>query len=89
VKDKQVVDQNCDIILQLQDGGLQRISHIHPLYSPLHYTLLFPHGDQGWHTNIPIHNVANKKVTQHCYYTYHLFLQITGPDIIFQSGQLF
>jgi Helitron helicase-like domain at N-terminus len=36
-----------------------------------------------------MHNVANKKVTQHCYYAYHLFPHIAGPNTIFQSGQLF
>jgi Helitron helicase-like domain at N-terminus len=36
-----------------------------------------------------MHNVANKKVTQRCYYAYRLFPWITGPNTIFQSGQLF
>ncbi|CAG8493504.1 1602_t:CDS:2 [Acaulospora morrowiae] len=43
---------NCDIILHKRKGGLQRISQIHPSYIPLHYVLLFPHGEPGWHPNI-------------------------------------
>ncbi|PKY39566.1 hypothetical protein RhiirA4_312718, partial [Rhizophagus irregularis] len=39
---------NRDILLRLRDGGLQRISELHPSYDPLHYVLLFPNGDDGW-----------------------------------------
>jgi hypothetical protein len=44
-----------DIILRLRDGGPKRISHLHPSYSTLHYVLLFPHGEDGWHPEIPAH----------------------------------
>jgi hypothetical protein len=52
------VDHCREIILRLkapdQSGSsLRRISHLNPLYSPLHYVLLFPHGEQGWHVDIP------------------------------------
>ena len=43
-----------DIVLRLRGGGLQRISNLHPSYSTLHYVLLFPHGEDGWHLNIPV-----------------------------------
>ncbi|PCH38554.1 hypothetical protein WOLCODRAFT_65178, partial [Wolfiporia cocos MD-104 SS10] len=36
------VQRHRDIILQLHGVNLERISNIHPLYSPLHYVLLFP-----------------------------------------------
>ena len=42
-----------DIILRLRGGGLQRISHLHPSYSTLHYVVLFPNGEDGWHPEIP------------------------------------
>jgi hypothetical protein len=43
-----------DIILfHRYEGGLQRISDCHPLYPSLHYVLLFPTGQLGWHPNIP------------------------------------
>ena len=38
-----------DIVLQLCEGGLQRIPEIHPAYAPLHYVLMFPRGEDGWH----------------------------------------
>ena len=39
-----------DIILYRRHGeSLQRISEMHPLYPSLHYVLLFPTGQLGWH----------------------------------------
>ena len=38
-----------DIILQRKDGSLMRIDHRHPFYVSLHYVLLFPTGQLGWH----------------------------------------
>ncbi|CAG8670847.1 2623_t:CDS:2, partial [Acaulospora morrowiae] len=49
---------NRDIVLRIQGGGLQRISQTHQFYSPLHYVLLFPRGEPGWHSNIPICNTT-------------------------------
>jgi len=43
---------NRDIIIYKQNGDLQRISQIHQSYNPLHYVLLFPHGEPGWHPDI-------------------------------------
>ena len=42
-------DVNCngDTVLHYKHGGLCNITHLHPLYTPLHYGLLFPNGDQG------------------------------------------
>ena len=39
--------QNRDIVLRPYEGGLQRISEIHPSYVPLHYILIFPRGEDG------------------------------------------
>ena len=35
---------------------MQRISEIHCAYAPLHYVLMFPRGEDGWHPNIPKRN---------------------------------
>ena len=42
-----------DIILRLRSAGHQRISEMHPAYLTLHYVLLFPCGEFGWHKRIP------------------------------------
>jgi hypothetical protein len=46
-----------DMILQLCNAnpgtlGLERVDPSHAAYLPLHYVLLFPYGDQGWHWNL-------------------------------------
>ncbi|KIJ35047.1 hypothetical protein M422DRAFT_262790 [Sphaerobolus stellatus SS14] len=38
-----------DIILYLWGGGVCRIDEGSPYYTPLHYVLLFPKGEFGWH----------------------------------------
>ncbi|CAG8561625.1 9740_t:CDS:1, partial [Cetraspora pellucida] len=50
---------NQDIILYLHLEGLQCISELHRAYILLHYVLLFPRGEDGWHLEIPIHNDAS------------------------------
>ena len=40
-----------DILLRLHGGQLRCISHMHPSYASLHYVVLFPHGEDGWHTD--------------------------------------
>ena len=50
-----------DIILYRNhaDGGLQRISDIHPAYPSLHYVLLFPTGQLTWHPYIKFNNTEH------------------------------
>ena len=84
------------IILRLQGGGFHRISNLNPSYLPLHYVLLFPTGQEGWHLDIPLIAVGrrphhSKKVTQTLWYAYHLHThppQIE-PSNIFKAGRLF
>jgi len=46
---------NRDVVLWARRGQLERISQNSPSYSALHYVLLFPKGENGWHPRIPIH----------------------------------
>ena len=46
-------DLGGEIVLHRLGGGLKGISERHPLYPSLHYVLLFPTGQLGWHPNIP------------------------------------
>jgi Helitron helicase-like domain at N-terminus len=41
-----------DIILRRKGGGLRRISEMHPAYHALHFVLLFPTGQLGWHERL-------------------------------------
>jgi len=45
---------NRDVVLRAREGQLERISQNSPSYSALHYVLLFPKGENGWHLRIPI-----------------------------------
>ena len=72
---KEDVDYNRDIVLHYKHGGLCNINHLHPLYAPLHYVMLFPKGNQGWHRNMDIVQlgdrvVQSKKVSQRCNFAF-------------------
>ena len=83
-----------DIIIRLRDGGLKRVSHLHPSYSCLHYVLLFPHGEDGWHREIPAHVGTNGKrrsswVSQRCFYAYRLHPRPGPQPLLFWGANLF
>ena len=45
---------NRDVVLRARGGRLEYISQNSPSYAALHYVLLFPKGENGWHPRIPI-----------------------------------
>jgi hypothetical protein len=47
-----------DVVIAQQAGPFQRISKLHVGYMALHYPLLFPYGEDGWHLNIPLNGVV-------------------------------
>ncbi len=47
-----------DVVLAQQAGPFQRISELHVGYMALHYPLLFPYGEDGWHLNNPLNGVV-------------------------------
>jgi hypothetical protein len=53
----QAVDRR-EVVLAQQAGPFQRISELHVGYVALHYPLLFPYGEDGWHPNIPLKGVV-------------------------------
>jgi hypothetical protein len=90
------VSDHRDIVVRLQGGGLHCISHLNPAYSTLHYVLLFPHGEDGWHKDIPTQDRPNGRgrstnVTQRCYYAYRFHVRSAGLNqpALFLSGKLF
>ncbi len=48
----------CDVVLVQQADLFQRISELHVEYMPLHYPLLFPYGEDEWHSNILLNGVV-------------------------------
>ncbi len=90
------VSDHRDIVLRLQGGGLRRISHLNPGYSTLHYVLLFPYGEDGWHPNIPAQlratgRLRSANITQRCYYAHRLHVRPGGANqpALFRGGKLF
>ncbi|KAJ3474646.1 hypothetical protein NLI96_g12341 [Meripilus lineatus] len=67
-----------DIILHRRNGSLQRIRDGHPAYSSLHYVLLFPYGEHGWHWGLSSREDSTgdehseKGITQTRFYAYQL-----------------
>ncbi len=57
----EVVDRR-DVVIAQQVGLFQRISELHVGYMALHYSLLFPYGQDGWHPNIPFNGVVVQDV---------------------------
>ncbi|KZP22144.1 hypothetical protein FIBSPDRAFT_1018870, partial [Athelia psychrophila] len=83
-----------DIILRLRapEGPLQRISDGHAAYACLHYVLLFPHGEDGWHWDLRMHDPEKeqpRRVSQirHCAYRIHA--RPNDFNTILRGGRLF
>jgi len=47
----------CDVVVVQQAGPFQCIFELHVGYMALHYPLLFPYGEDGWHPNILLNGV--------------------------------
>ncbi len=45
--------KSVDIVVRKRSGGLTSVSDHHRAFDLLHFVLLFPHGTDGWHLNIP------------------------------------
>jgi len=53
----EVVDK-CDVVLAQQAGPFQSIFGLHVGYMALHYLLLFPYSEDGWHPKFPLNGVV-------------------------------
>ncbi|KAK1357363.1 hypothetical protein POM88_050619 [Heracleum sosnowskyi] len=58
-----VVDQDLhshmDILVHYKQGGLEKITEIHPCFMSLQYPLLFPHGEDGYRLGIRHRGASN------------------------------
>ncbi|KAG0618503.1 hypothetical protein M758_4G069300 [Ceratodon purpureus] len=79
-----------DIVLRLRGEGhfLKRINECHPVYLPLHYVLLFPFGELGWHEDLT-HSNGEGRLTQREYFTFRLFPRNSEFSTILRGGKLF
>ena len=79
--------------LQNPPGEQFPLQHIHDCnlaYDPLHYVLLFPLGNLGWHDQLPMHHARGEgKLTQNEYYLYWLHEHTDEPPALLHGGRLF
>ncbi|KAG5531644.1 hypothetical protein RHGRI_026312 [Rhododendron griersonianum] len=84
-----------DIVLHLKgDNQLKQINECHSAYLPLHYVLLFPHGELGWEPEMKQWDARNNqlaavRLTQMDFYSYRLFERHTEYSTILRGGKLF
>lgn len=81
------LSNDLDVILHTRNGPMQRINQLHRAYDPLHYILLFPLGDNGYHLNIP-HSRGSRNVTPVEYYRYLLQVKSNDENFIMKSRRL-
>jgi hypothetical protein len=84
-----------DIILADRDGGsrLHRIPVTHAAYMPLHYVLLFPCGEPGWHWGLTLRDQQGRPTTarleQQMFHRYRLHVRRGEWSAMFYAGRLF
>ena len=92
--------QRRDIILRSRtdNGSLTRIDDGHPAYCPLHYVLLFPNGDLGWHRDLfhrpvpgatPIQGWNPPWISQTQFSSFRLHTRHEEYSSIHRGGRLF
>jgi len=57
VRDGSEAVNKHDVVIAQQAGPCQCISEVHVGYMDVHYPLLFPYSEDGWHSNIPLNGV--------------------------------
>ncbi|GJE95688.1 ATP-dependent DNA helicase [Phanerochaete sordida] len=80
-----------DIVLRDRADGLMHISEAHPAYAPLHYVLLFPYGEHGWHWQLRLHEPEKpnpRKLTLTRWAAFRLHDRQGEFSTILRSGRL-
>ena len=84
---------NRDIIVCKRDDGmpLRRVNDGHPSYACLHYVLLFPYGEDGWHWKLKRHQPDRedpKHLSQSRFYSFRLHPRPAEFSTILHAGRL-
>ena len=87
-----------DVLLAVREPGrtgqqLHRVPVTHAAYMPLHYVLLFPYGEYGWHYGIELrdaHRVRQRtRFEQRPFYRFRLHTRTREDSLLFWAGRLF
>ena len=80
--------ESADIVLHLKEGGIKRISELNRCFDPLHYVLLFPYGEDGWHVDILQNQTQHKRMTTLMFYRYKLHWRSNQFNALLRCGKL-
>jgi helitron helicase-like protein len=87
---------NCtedrDIVIEKQNGQLQRINELHPSYLALQYPFLFPYGEDGYRLGIlqsSNSSGSRAKVSMREWFAYRIQERDGEPSTILSSRKLF
>ncbi|XP_062000159.1 uncharacterized protein LOC133717461 [Rosa rugosa] len=84
-----------DLIIQSNNGCLQRISRIHPKYMSLQYPILFPYGEDGYKPDLlmqPIagnHQKKRERISMRAYIAYQIQDRNYEVNTLLKGGRLF
>ncbi|CAN1256878.1 ATP-dependent DNA helicase PIF1 [Linum perenne] len=86
-------DRRYELPTETDLAGLTRITSLNPLFDSLHFPLLFPYGNDGYHEMIrynPLHVDPRQKrkfVTQNEYYNFRLQYRHNEGKTLIRSGK--
>ena len=63
-----------DLVVTTHEGKLEHVSEQNRAYQPLHFTLLCPWGDEGWHPDLRS-AATGKRITTREFAVYHMALR--------------
>ncbi|CAN1317218.1 ATP-dependent DNA helicase PIF1 [Linum perenne] len=87
-------DRRYDLPTGVELAGLMRITSMNPKYDALHFPLLFPHGEDGFHLGIRYDSryasetQKRKNVTQREYYCYRLQFRADEGKTLIRGGKM-
>ena len=97
IPDEYTAASRRDLLLAVREGGQDRprirtVDVTHAAYMPLHYVLLFPRGDYGWHYGLQLRNGdgtrQRTRLEQRVFYRHHLYVRQSFSPL-FYAGRLF
>ncbi|CAI0446751.1 unnamed protein product [Linum tenue] len=71
--------EDRDIIVDYQNGGLKRITSLNPKFEALHFPLLFPYGEDGFHPQIS-YNISFSNTPSDWIEIPEIFMVIPGKN---------
>ena len=78
---------------EIPSNGFSIISPNHASYLPLHYVLLFPYGEPGWHWARTLRNEGgnrqNERMSPRTFFRFRLHTRTDEPATIMRSQRLF